>query len=75
MAVWHNSSVCGQATRSTARIEEKLSRRAKKESRGTLWKRHPGRGTVIRDRVDDRESNSLIPNMQRVQEQGMSCRR
>jgi len=28
--------MCGQATRSAARVKEKLSRRAKKKSRGTL---------------------------------------
>jgi len=61
--------------RSAARIEEKLSRRAKEESRGTLRKRCPRRGTVIRDRVDDKGNNSLIPNVQRVWEQGMSCGR
>jgi len=30
------SSMHGQATRSTARVEEELSRRAKKKSRGAL---------------------------------------
>jgi len=30
------SGMCGQAMRSAARVEEKLSRRAKKESRGAL---------------------------------------
>ena len=29
-------SACGQAMRSTARVEEELSRKAKKKSRGTL---------------------------------------
>jgi len=61
--------------RSTARIEEELSRRAKEESRGALWKRCPRKGAIIRDRVNDRGSNSLVPNMQRVQEQGISCGR
>jgi len=60
--------------RSTARIEE-LSRRAKEESRGALRKRYPRKGAIIRDRVNDSGSNSLIPNMQRVQEQGISCGR
>jgi len=31
----------GQATRSAARMEEKLSRRAKKEGGGALWQRSP----------------------------------
>jgi len=33
--------------RSTARMEEELSRRAKKENRGALQKRCPGRGAII----------------------------
>jgi len=33
--------------RSTARMEEELSRRVKKESRGALQKRYPGRGIII----------------------------
>jgi len=60
--------------RSIARIEE-LSRRAKEESRGALRKRYPRKDAIIRDRVNDSRSNSLIPNMQRVWEQGISCGR
>jgi len=52
-----------QATKCAARVEEKLSRKAKKESRRVLWKRHPRRGTIIRTRVVYRESSSSVPNL------------
>jgi len=68
------SSTHGQATRSAARIEEELSRRAKEESRGTLWKRCPGRGIIIRVRVDDRRGSSIVLDLQ-VQGKRVSCRR
>ena len=42
------SSVHGQATKSTARIEEKLNRRAKEESRRALQQRNTRRSTVAR---------------------------
>ena len=48
------ASVYGQAIRSIARIEKKLSRRAKEKSRGTLWKRYPRRGTITRTRMMSR---------------------
>jgi len=54
---------CGQVTRSTASIEEELSRRAKKKSRGTLWKRCPRRGAIIRTRMVYKGSSSVIPNL------------
>jgi len=56
-------SMRGQATRSAARVEEELSRRAKKKSRGTLWKRCPRRGAIIRTRIVYKGSSSVIPNL------------
>ena len=56
-------SACGQAMRSTARVEEELSRKAKKKSRGTLWKRHPRRGAIIRTKMVYEGSSSVIPNL------------
>ena len=53
----------GQAIRSTARVKEKLSRRAKKESRGALWKRHPRRGAIIRSRIVYERGSSFIPSL------------
>jgi len=41
-------SVCGQATRSAARIEEELNRGAKEESRRVLRQRGARRSTVAR---------------------------
>jgi len=38
------SSMRDQAMRDIAKIKKKLSRRAKEESRGTLWKRRPSPG-------------------------------
>jgi len=60
--------------RSTARREEELNRRAKKESRGALWKRHPKRGTIIRVGMNDRRDNSVVLDLQ-VQRKGVSYRR
>ena len=53
----------GQAMRSAARVEEKLSRRAKKKSRGTLWKRRPRKGAIIRTKMVYKGSSSVIPNL------------
>jgi len=55
--------ICGQATRSTARVEEELSKRAKEKSRGTLWKRCPRRGTITRTRMVYKRSSSVVPNL------------
>ena len=55
--------MCGQATRSTARVKEKFSRRAKKKSRGTLWKRCPRRDTIIRTKMVYERSSSVVPNL------------
>jgi len=41
-------------------VEEELNGRAEKESRGTLWKRCPKRGAIIRIRMDDGRSSSVI---------------
>jgi len=49
--------------RSAARVEEKLSRRAKKKSRGTLWKRRPRKGAIIRTKMVYKGSSSVIPNL------------
>jgi len=60
--------------RSAARMEEELDGRAKKEGRRALWKRRPGRGAIIRDRVDDRRDSSVILDLQ-VWRERVSCRR
>jgi len=49
--------------KSTARVEEDLGGKAEDKSRGVLWERHPRRGTVIRARVDDERSSSLVPSL------------
>jgi len=55
-------NMCGQAMRSAARVK-KLSKRAKKESRRALWRRHPRRGVTIRTRIVYRGSSSFIFNL------------
>jgi len=55
-------------------MEEDLDGRAKKEGRGALWKRHPRRGIIIRDRIDDRRDSSVILDLQ-VWRERISCRR
>jgi len=40
--------VCGQATRSTARIKKELNRGAEEESKRALWQRDARRSTVTR---------------------------
>ena len=60
--------------RSTARMEEKLDKRAKKKGRGALWKRRPKRGVIIRVRVDDRGDSSVVLGLQ-VWRKRVSCRR
>jgi len=55
--------ICGQATRSTARVEEELSRRAKEKSRGILWKRCPRKGTITKTRIVYEGSSSVVPNL------------
>ena len=55
--------MCGQATRSAAKVEVELSRRAKKKSRGTLWKRRPRRDAIIRTRMVYKGSSSIVPNL------------
>ena len=55
--------------------QEWRSRRAKKKSRGTLWKRRPRRGAIIRTRMAYKGSSSIIPNLRKVWKSGMSCRR
>jgi len=56
-------SMCGQATRSAARIEEKFGGGIEKESRGTLWKESTGRGMPIRIRMVHKGSDSFVPNL------------
>ena len=67
-------SAHGQAIRSVARIEEELSRGAKEESRGTLWKRHSGRSAIIRVRVNNGRDSSIILDLQ-VWRKGVSHKR
>jgi len=55
--------ICSQATRNTARVKEKFSRRAKKKSGGTLWKRCPRRGAIIRTKMVYERSSSVVPNL------------
>jgi len=55
-------------------MEEELDGRAKKESRGALWKRCPKRGATIKVGVDDRRDSSVVLDLQ-VQREGVSCRR
>jgi len=52
--------------RSAARIEEELNGRAKKESRGILWKGCPRRGTIPRIRVVHPGNDSDVHQVQRM---------
>jgi len=69
------SSICGQAMRSTAKVEEKLSRRVKKESRGALWKRCPRRGAIMGSRIVYERSSSFVPSLREVQKPEVLCGR
>jgi len=60
--------------KSAARMKEELDGRAKEEGRGVLWKRHPRRGAIIRDRVDDRRDSSVVLGLQ-VWREGVLYRR
>jgi len=61
--------------RSTARgMEEEFNGRAEKESKGALWQKSATRSKVIRVRIDNRRSNSIVLDLQ-VQEKGVSYRR
>jgi len=53
----------GQATRSIARVEEKLSRRVKKKSRGALWKKCPRRGAIMGSRMVYKRGSSFVPSL------------
>jgi len=55
-------------------VEEELNGRAEKESRETLWKRRSKRGVIIRIRMDDGRSSSVVLDLQ-MQRKGISCRR
>ena len=55
-------------------MEKELDGRAKKESRGTLWRRRPKRGATVRIRMDDRGDSGVILNLQ-VRRKGVACRR
>jgi len=44
-------------------MEEELSRRAEKKSRGVLWQRSAGESMPIGIRVVHRGSDSFIPNL------------
>jgi len=61
--------------RSVARVEEKLSRRVKKKSRGALWKRRPRRGTIMGSRMVHERDSSFVPSLQEVQKPGVLCGR
>jgi len=49
--------------RSAARVEEKLSGRVKKESRGALWKRHSRRGAIIGSRMVYKRGSGFVPSL------------
>jgi len=55
-------------------MEEEFNGRAEKESRGALWQKSATKSKVIRVRVDNRRSSSIVLDLQ-VQEKGVSCRR
>lgn len=69
------SGVHGNAMRSTARVEEKFSRRIETEEKRTLWRRHPKRGTPIRVRLVHPRSSSIVFHMQKMWKSGVPCRR
>ena len=58
-------SIYGQAMRSTVRIEEEFSRRVKEKDSGTLWKRHPRRGAIIRIGIVYKGNDKSIKGMGR----------
>jgi len=51
--------------RSTVRIEEEFSRRVKEKDSGTLWKRHPRRGAIIRIGIVYKGNDKSIKGMGR----------
>ena len=53
-------SIHGQATRSAARVEEKLGGRVEKENRGTLWQRSTKGSMPIGIRMVYERSNSNV---------------
>ena len=53
-------SMCGQATRSTARVEKEFGGKVEKKSKETLWQRSAGGSISTRVRIVHRESNSDI---------------
>ena len=61
--------------RSAARMEEELNRRAKEESRGTLWKGCPRRGTIPRIRAVRPRNDSDVHQVQRMWEERKLCGR
>jgi len=56
-------------------MEEQLTRRAKKESRGALWKRHPRRGAIMGSRIVYERDSDFVPSLQEVQKPGVLCGR
>ena len=54
------SSMYGQATRSTARVEKELGSRIEKEDRGALWQESARKSTPTRVRIVHERSNSDI---------------
>jgi len=69
------SDARGQAMRSTARVEERLSRRVKEKSGGALWKERPRRGTIVGSRMVYKRGSSFIPSLQEMQKPGVLCGR
>ena len=67
-------STHGQATRSAARMEEELSKRAEKKSRGALWKRRPRKGVIVRARMVYKRGSSVVSSIQKIQQKEMSCK-
>jgi len=55
--------MCGQATRSAARIEEESSGRVEKESKGTLWQRSARRSMSTGVGVVYKRSGNVVHGM------------
>jgi len=55
-------------------MEEELDGRAEKKSKGTLRRRRPKRGAIVRIRIDDGGDSGIILDLQ-VRRKGVTCRR
>ena len=68
------SSACGKAMRSAARVKKELSGRIKEESREVLWQGNARKSMPTRVRIVHERSNSDICAVQKIWREGVSYR-